>query len=171
VVEQAEYEIQETAGKMEIRKYPGMMLATVYGYSDNAAFGMLFDYIAGNNESKRKIPMTTPVISSEKIAMTAPVISNSQSFSFVLPRTYEANTAPEPIDKRIRIEQVPARRVAVIRFRGRATAKDLKARTSELIGFTTRLGLVTQGEPFLLRYNPPFTPGFLRRNELGIVLG
>lgn len=168
MTDSAEYEIEKNVNHIEIRKYPKMLLATVYGLSDNDAFGILFNYIAGNNKSKRKISMTVPVISSEKIAMTAPVISDRRSFSFVIPASYDLNTIPDPIDARTKIEEVPERRVAVIRFRGRAREKIRGQKTSELLTFIQGLGLKTRGEPFLMRYNPPFTPGFLRRNEIGI---
>ena len=112
--------------------------------------------------------MTVPVISSEKIAMTAPVISDRRSFSFVMPASFDMDTIPDPLDARARIEEVPERRLAVLRFRGYAGAKALSVRTSRLLRFTEANGLATRGEPFLMRYNPPFTPGFLRRNEIGI---
>jgi len=168
VVDSAEYEVEKAEDDIEIRRYPKMILATVYGHSDNDAFGILFDYIAGNNKSRRKISMTVPVISSEKIAMTAPVISDRRSFSFVMPASFDIDTIPDPLDARARIEEVPERRLAVIRFRGYAGAKALNLRTSRLLEFTEARGLATRGEPFLMRYNPPFTPGFLRRNEIGI---
>lgn len=164
----AEYETEKAVNHIEIRRYPKMLLATVYGLSDNEAFGILFNYIAGNNKPKRRISMTVPVISSEKIAMTAPVISDKRSFSFVMPADYDLDTIPDPIDARTKIEEVPERRIAVIRFRGYAREKTRGQKTSELLAFVQGQGLRTRGEPFLMRYNPPFSPGFLRRNEVGI---
>lgn len=168
VTDSVEYEVEKVEDRIEIRRYPMILLATVYGQSENVAFSILFDYIAGNNKSKRKISMTAPVISSEKIAMTAPVISDERSFSFAMPTSYNLETIPEPIDTRARIEEVPARRVAVIRFRGYASERAVKLKTAELMAFIKRLDLRTKGKPFLMRYNPPFTPGFLRRNEVGL---
>jgi effector-binding domain-containing protein len=168
VTDSVDYEVEKAEDRIEIRRYPKMLLATVYGCSDNVAFGILFDYIAGNNKSKRKISMTVPVISSEKIAMTAPVISDRQSFSFAMPASYNLETIPDPVDTRARIEEVPARRVAVIRFRGHASETAVRSKTTELRAFIKRLDLTTKGMPFLMRYNPPFTPGFLRRNEVGL---
>ena len=170
MVDSVEYEVERSEYGIEIRKYPNILLATVNGHSDNDAFGILFDYISGNNKPKRTIPMTTPVISSEKIAMTAPVISNNRSFSFVMPAGYDLTTLPDPLDPRVKIEAVQQRRLAVIRFRGYMRSKLLEKRTSMLLTSTRRLGLETRGKPFLMRYNPPFTPGFLRRNEIGIEL-
>jgi hypothetical protein len=159
VVDSAEYEVEKAEDDIEIRRYPKMILATVFGHSDNDAFGILFDYIAGNNKSRRKI------------SMTVPVISDTRSFSFVMPASYDMDTIPDPLDPRARIEEVPERRLAVMRFRGYAGARALGMRTSRLLEFTEGRGLATRGEPFLMRYNPPFTPGFLRRNEIGIEIG
>jgi len=168
VVDSAQYEVERNERDIEIRRYPKMILATVYGLSDNGAFAILFDYIAGNNKSRRRISMTAPVISSEKIAMTTPVISGGRSFAFVMPSEYAMDTLPEPGDARVKIEEVPERRVVVIRFRGYAGAKAIQRKTIELLESSKKLGIKTEGEPFLMRYNPPFTPGFLRRNEMGV---
>jgi len=168
MVDSIEYTVETREDKLEIRKYPRMILATVHGLSDNEAFGYLFDFISGHNRPKSKIAMTAPVISSEKIAMTTPVISNERSFSFVMPSEYSLASTPEPLESVVQTEEVPERRVAVIRFRGRTGAREVEARTSELLAELGKRQMKTSGEPFLMRYNPPFMPGFLRRNEVGV---
>lgn len=168
MVDSVRYEVERSENGIEIRRYPGILLATVYGHSDYDAFSILFDYISGKNKSKRSISMTAPVISSEDIAMTTPVISDERSFSFVMPAGYDLSTLPDSVDARIKIEAVPQRRLAVIRFRGYMRSRLLAKKTSMLLTSTQRLNLETRGKPFLMRYNPPFTPGFLRRNEIGI---
>jgi hypothetical protein len=164
------YEVTKEIGRVEIRRYPSLILATVYGLSDNQAFGLLFDYISGNNQSRRKIPMTAPVISSEKIAMTAPVLSTSGSFSFVLPREFTIETAPEPLDSRVVLEETPERTLAVMRFKGRANDRDVDAKSHDLLSILERARIQTIGEPSLMRYNSPFMPGFLRRNEVAVAV-
>lgn len=168
MTESLAYSIARTLEGVEIRQYTSVIIATVRGLSDDEAFGLLFDYISGSNRTRRKIAMTTPVISSEKIAMTAPVISGGNSFSFVMPSQYTMETIPEPLEGRIAIENVRERFVAVLRFKGRASRKDVEARTSEMLGVLAKNGIKTIGEPFLMRYNPPFMPGFLRRNEVAV---
>jgi hypothetical protein len=172
VVEEAPYEVLRELSGIEIRKYPSIMLATVHGLDDNDSFSLLFRYITGYNRSRRKIAMTAPVISgergSEKIPMTVPVVSSTNAFSFVVPSTFTPETIPEPADDRVRIEVVGERELAVIRFRGRAGSSSIDKRVSELKSVLAKNGLETKGEPFLMRYNPPFTPGFLRRNEIGL---
>ena len=168
MVEIAHYEVAGRIGEVELRDYPELILATVTGRSDNSAFRLLFMYISGENRTRKKIPMTAPVITSEKIKMTAPVISQTNSFSFVMPLEYKLEETPEPLDSRVGIQKIPARRVVVIRFRGYAREKSLNEVKSRLSSALQKNGIVTVGEPFLMRYNAPWTPGFMRRNEVGI---
>ena len=112
--------------------------------------------------------MTAPVITSEKIEMTAPVISDANSFSFVMPLNYKLEEIPEPLDSRIRIQKLPARRLAVIRFKGYARQKSVNEVKARLLSALQTSGIATVGEPFLMRYNSPWTLGFMRRNEIGI---
>ncbi len=166
------YELINTLGPVEIRRYPSLSLATVFAASDNVAFSILFDYISGNNEPNQLMDMTEPVISKrgtgEKIAMTAPVISTAGSFSFVLPLNYDGNTAPRPMDPRIKIEQVLSRLVAVVKFRGLAHERQVSAEEKILFDTLVANGLRPKGESFLMRYNGPFTLGFMRHNEIGV---
>ena len=116
--------------------------------------------------------MTAPVVSAlagaESIPMTAPVISGDNRFSFVLPASYTMETAPIPIDRHVELVPVPARTVAAVRFRGRATPHSVRHRIEALLEGLRGAGIRTVGSPFLMRYNPPYTPGFLRRNEIGV---
>ena len=173
MVESVEYTVEETFDGVEIRRYPRMILATVYGLPDDDAFSMLFSYISGQNTSQRRIAMTVPVVSAERgerIPMTAPVIAKGSSFSFVLPAEFTAETAPRPVDDRIRLEEIQQRRVAVLRFRGSTSEPKIRERTRELMVALGRKNLVASDEPFLMRYNPPFVPGIFRRNEIGAEL-
>lgn len=166
------YSVTETFRDIEVRAYPRMILATVLGRGDTGAFGLLFRYITGSNASQKTIPMTAPVVSegaaSERIPMTAPVLSDRDRFSFVLPPSYTMETTPLPLDPRVRLEPLPARRVAVVRFRGRANARVVRERTEALLRGLAQAGIQPIGSPFLMRYNPPYTPGFMRRNEIGV---
>ena len=168
MVETARYEVAGRIGEIELREYPELVLATVTGQQDTSAFRLLFSYISGQNRVRKKIPMTAPVITSEKIKMTAPVISDASSFSFVMPLNYKLEEIPEPLDSRIRIQKLPARRLAVIRFKGYARQKSVNEVKVRLLSALQKSGIATVGEPFLMRYNSPWTLGFMRRNEIGI---
>jgi hypothetical protein len=162
------YQDSGRKGEVEIRTYPAIHLATVQGLAEGEAFGILFQYISGNNTPGRAIPMTSPVITSKKIAMTTPVISNADAMSFVLPAEYRRDEVPEPLNSKIKIQEIPPRVLAVIRFKGRASDDDVAEVTGRLLKVLDSENIQTVGKPFLMRYNSPFTPGFLRRNEVGI---
>lgn len=144
------------------------MLIAQVDESAGSAFNQLFRYISGANKSKSKIDMTSPVISSEKIAMTSPVMSTANTMSFVVPYQYNMDTVPEPSNPRVSIIKVPERYVATVRFRGFAWKNEVKKQTQTLLDWLHEVEIKTIGSIFLMQYNPPFVPGFLRRNEMGI---
>lgn len=162
------YEVTDTVGEIEFRKYPPVVVATVESSGDNAGFSQLFSYITGKNSTQNSISMTSPVITSQQIAMTAPVVSSGTSMSFVMPPGMTRDEVPEPLDSRVRISTLPARDVAVIRFRGYARQNEVREAEERLREGLRNAGFETVGEPFLMRYNPPWTFGFLRRNEVGM---
>ncbi len=166
MVEEPRYEVVKTIDGVEIRKYPPMLLATVRGDSD--LFRMLFRYISGENKGNAKISMTAPVITPEKISMTSPVLTRGDKMSFVTPSSYTRETVPEPTDPRISIEELPQRTLAVLRFSGWAREATVEKKKQALLNKLTKHGLRPKGEAILMRYNPPFTPWFLRRNEVAV---
>jgi SOUL heme-binding protein len=168
MTESITYEETGGIGEVEFRRYPPIILATVSGADENETFMILFRYISGNNRPGRKVPMTAPVITPEKITMTAPVISDANTMSFVMPAAYRKEEVPDPLDSRISMQEIPARELAVIRFRGRASESDVVEVRERLLKTLEEAKVPTAGTPFLMRYNSPFTPGFLRRNEVGV---
>jgi hypothetical protein len=118
--------------------------------------------------NSEQIPMTAPVITSEQIPMTAPVVSGRHMMSFVMPEGKTLQEMPEPLDTRVQLTSVPPREIAVIRFTGYARRDDVEGVKTRLLDGLNRAGIATRGSPFLMRYNAPWTPGFLRRNEVGI---
>lgn len=167
MVETAVYEEIGRIGEIELRKYPSLIIATVTGYSENEAFGFLFRFISGQNRTKQKMAMTASVITSEKIEMTAPVVSEAASMSFIMPSRFSRDILPDPLDSQVRIHEIPAREVAVIRFKGYADEVSVTEVTTRLLSNLEKEGISVVGSPFLMRYNSPWTPGFLRRNEVG----
>jgi hypothetical protein len=162
------YSIKGTTGEIEFRQYPSLVLATTDNSQNDAGFNLLFAYISGSNKARDKIPMTAPVITSQKIPMTAPVVSNATSMSFVLPAGKTREETPDPLDSRVRIVTLPEREVAVIRFTGYASPQEVDAVTVRLQDGLKKAGIETVGESFLMRYDTPWMPGFLRRNEVAI---
>jgi len=172
MTESTSYEVLETFDGVEIRRYPTIIMARVSGLSDDMAFRILFRYITGGNKVRQDIAMTVPVISTgttyQRIAMTRPVLSDEESFSFVVPSLYSISTVPQPLDDRVKLVEIKPRKLAVLRFSGRMHREAVKAKETELLGAVNRRGLKARGEAFLMRYNGPGTPGFLRRNEVAI---
>jgi hypothetical protein len=168
MVETAKYKVARKIGDIEIREYPEMLLATVSGMEDDSSFGLLFNYISGANRGRKKLAMTAPVVSSERIAMTAPVVSGESFVTFVLPSHFTLENAPQPTDSRIRIHMQPVRIFAVLRFGGRSTEDKFKDQGKILLDVLSKNNIETRGGLFLMRYNSPFAPGFMRRNEVGI---
>ncbi len=173
MVQTIKYEVIKKLDKVEIRRYPSIVLAKVDN-SESDSFGLLFQYISGANKQKKKVKMTSPVVSqetSQKIKMTAPVLSdfsNSGYLAFVLPSEFDLETTPQPIDDRVRIETVPERTLAVLRFSGGWSEDHFKAKEEKLIAELLKGKIKTRGSIFTMLYNPPFTPSFLRRNEVAI---
>ncbi len=178
--EQASYQIAESNGRFEIRDYAPMIVAQgeFTGERNEAidkGFIVVAGYIFGKNISTQKIAMTTPVMqqSSEKIPMTVPVMqakgqNNSWTLSFVMPSKYTLQTLPIPNNPDIKLKELPAKRFAVIRFSGMWTKANLNKRTSNLQEFIKSKNLVIVSEPVYAFFNPPWTPWFLRRNEIMI---
>jgi len=168
MVEQAKYEVLKKIGKIEIRRYPHLVIARVDGYGDEG-FNLLFRFITGNNRQKSDIAMTAPVVS-EEIAMTAPVLSEKGSIAFIMPEGFMVETTPEPVDDRVKIVEIPERVVAALRFSGRWSNSIFKKKTEELLAEIENGGLKVAGQVFSMRYNGPFTPWFLRRNEVAVAV-
>ena len=167
MVEKAKYIVLEKTGDIEIRQYPEMILAVVDGY-DDSAFGLLFNYISGENTTKDKISMTTPVITSKKIKMTAPVISRDNYMAFVLPSSYNKDTVPTPTNPLVKINVQSKRTIAAIKFSGYSSDAKVEKMTKLLLNGLKKYEIKVKGVPFLMRYNSPFAPGFLRTNEVAV---
>jgi hypothetical protein len=166
MVKKAKYDVIKRIGKLELRRYGPLVIARTDGFGDGG-FNRLFRYISGANRRRSKVEMTAPVIS-ERISMTAPVMTGGGAMAFVMPEGYDMDTTPEPLDQEVMVVEVPARLLAVLRFSGRWTERAFEARSRELLGRVQETGLETRGEVFAMLYNPPFTPPFLRRNEVAV---
>lgn len=166
MVEQVRYEVLRKIGKAEVRRYPRLVIARVDGYGDGG-FNILFQFITGNNKQKSNVAMTTPVVS-ERIAMTAPVLSETDSLAFIMPEEFTFETTPEPLDGRVKIVEVPERVVVALRFSGRWSNLIFEKKSEELLAEIENAGLKIAGQVFSMRYSAPYTPWFLRRNEVAV---
>ena len=168
------FTVQRLVRGVEIRHYgPRIAAETTIDADEEKArsegFRRLAGYIFGGNTTKSKIAMTAPVAqqSSEKIAMTAPVAAQRDGsgqwvIRFFTPVEYTMETLPTPNDERVRLVDVPAETVAVLRYSGIASPAAVASHTGEL--------LTTLREPFSWFYDPPWTIPFRRRNEVVVGL-
>ena len=177
MAETPKYSVTRKENEIEIRQYPGYIQAEVavndknYKSAIENGFNPLAGYIFGNNISRQKIEMTTPVQASqpEKIAMTTPVtVSSTSSFNvaFIMPAEYTLETLPQPKDTRVKFTQLPARSMAAIRFSGFFRQESIQKNKQRLANWLEAQGIETEGGFIVAGYNPPWVPGFLARNEV-----
>ena len=177
-VEEAEYRVLQKDGVFELREYAASIVAETRVSADfedagNRAFRMLFRYIDGNNEAQQEIAMTAPVSQSpapQKIAMTAPVGQRREGdgwvVSFMMPAAYTMDTIPRPSDPSVQLRTIPAHRAVAIRYSGFWSEGRYREHLQELMAWIDRQGLEAAGDPVWARYDPPFKPWFMRRNEI-----
>ena len=174
--------VRSLTGGAELRHYPAHVVAEVktdgsFSSAGNIAFGPLFAYINGENRPRQTVAMTAPVVQSsgprERVAMTAPVVQQggddgSYTVAFVLPASMTEETAPEPSNPRVRLRTVPARLAAALAYSGRWSQASYEQHCARLRQALEIEGLAPVGSPRFARFDPPFKPWFLRRNEVVI---
>jgi len=158
---------------VEIRRYPRSVLVETTAPDNRTAFRRLFRYISGANTQREDIAMTAPVTTQrESISMTAPVRTDTDdgdvTMAFYLPETYTPETAPIPTNSDVRLVVEPERTVAVLRFSWYATAGRVDRQRKRLLETLSQRGVETRGRPELLQYNDPWTPPFMRTNEVAV---
>jgi hypothetical protein len=177
-IEEPAYEVIRSFGNVELRQYAAYVVAEVVldtsaEEAGGQAFPILAGYIFGKNKGAKTFAMTAPVTQTAepmRLDMTAPVtqaaVAGGMRVQFVLPKELTLATAPEPIDSRVQLRVVPAGTWAVIRYSGTWSQSNFSEHLLELKAALETAGVLTQGEPVLARYNAPFTPWFMRRNEI-----
>ena len=176
-IEEAKYDVIKKDNHFEIREYAPHIIA------ETVVEGNLED--AGKRHSKgffatfRRQPLSRqsgddgPCIptanggkNQDDCSVTQQRDKGSWVVSFMMPSSYTIETLPEPEDPRVSLRQVPARRMAAIRYSGFWSEKGYLRNKAELESWMNRMGLIGVSDPIWARYNPPFIPWFLRRNEI-----
>ena len=178
MTERQAYEVVQTYDDFELRRYAPHVVAEVvvrtpFEEAGNTAFRTLLGYISGQNRTASKVAMTAPVIQreSEKIAMTEPVEQRATSegayaVAFVLPAELTLERAPVPTSPDVQLHERPAVLAAARQYRGRWTQDSFEHHRAELDSAIRAAGLKPVGSPRWARFDPPFMPFFLRRNEV-----
>ena len=180
--EEPEFQIVRSIAGIEVRQYAAYTVAEVVvagpqGEAGNQAFPILAGYIFGKNKGEKRFAMTAPVTQAAvpvKLEMTAPVTQTATSggflVQFVLPKGVTVANAPEPLDERVQLREVPPAQVAVVRYSGFWSESNDSEHLAKLQTALRSAGLTWAGEPVYSRYNAPFTPWFMRRNEIWLHL-
>ena len=164
-IEEPRWDLLTTLGKVEIRQYePSIQAVTRLSSSRGTSTGFrrLAGYIFGGNEREQSIAMTAPV--QETLGQRRP------EMAFTLPAEYSMADLPAPKDSGVTLREVSGRTVAAIRFSGWATGRKVAQNKTELMAVLQEHGLKAAGVAVLNQYNPPWTPPFLRRNEVAVTI-
>ncbi len=175
--ERPKYSVEFSEPPCEVRTYAPTIVASVHvsGSRDeavSAGFRILARFIFGDNRAQEKIAMTAPVtqMAGTKIAMTSPVEQSKEGADwvvrFTMPAAYVLSTLPQPIDPRIQLLEVAPHRVAVVTFSGFWSDGNLQSHQAQLLQFLKSHQLTAVSAPVYAYYDPPWTPWFLRTNEV-----
>jgi hypothetical protein len=181
-IEEPRYTVVREYDGFEVREYAPYLVAEVVvpgpaEEAGNQGFRILAGYIFGKNKGERKIAMTAPVTQAPepaRIEMTAPVTQAAGSggyvVQFTMPGEYTLDTLPEPLDPQVKLKEVAGGRFAVIRYSGTWSERNYAEHLEQLERGVAAAGLRTTGSPIYSRYNAPFVPWFMRRNEIWLKL-
>jgi hypothetical protein len=181
-IDEPEFQVVRELEDIEVRQYAAYTVAQVIvtgpaGEAGNQAFPILAGYIFGKNKGNSEGAMTAPVTQAAvpiKLEMTGPVtqtaIASGFLVQFVLPKGVTVASAPEPLDARVQLREVSPSLVAVIRYSGFWSKSNYNEHLAKLQAALRAADLAWTGEPVYSRYNAPFTPWFMRRNEIWLHL-
>ena len=163
--EQPEYAVVSADEDFELRDYPALVVAEVsHSGSRERASGASFRRLAAYIFAQDR------PAGGDRIAMTSPVLQDETRpgewrMRFVMPSKYTLETLP-PAPSDITLTQMPARRMAAVRFSGNGSGRDLALMEARLRDWITTQGMLPAGEAEYAFYNAPMVPGPLRRNEV-----
>ncbi|MDD1752912.1 MAG: heme-binding protein [Methanotrichaceae archaeon] len=152
--------LNKLESNVEIREYPAQIWAIVKGRQQNEAFKILTDYIFGKNEQQTKIGMVVPFITFGS--------GEGREVALIMPNAYRLRTLPKPYRDDIKLESMAPKKMAVITFSGSVTPDTFDGNLRLLEEILKKHGTIWKEPPYLLQYNEPRTPPFMRRNEAAI---
>jgi hypothetical protein len=168
-LEQPKYTVVKKENNLEIRRYAKILTSSVkvegdQYYALRKGFQPLVRYIGAKERNSEKISMTAPVIQSVNDE------NGNWTISFAMPSKYSLDNLPQPENDSIYFQEIEPSLAAVIRFNGKADEKLLNLKTDILVSWVELNGYAKLSRPKFLFYNDPTTPGFLRRNEVMILV-
>lgn len=166
MTERAPFELIKDYGDFELRKYPTLMQIETQVTGDflsagNRGFQPLVRFIGGFNQKRQSIAMTAPVIQE-------PLAKDNHLVRFVLPAKMDKSMAPGAMDSSVKVIEVKEHLSAVRKFSGSWNQERFQKEGEKLLSSVAEAGLVSEGNLYWSRFDPPWKPGFLKQNEVAI---
>ena len=152
----APYTVVRSEGDFELRDYPALKLVetAMRDGGSGGSFNRLFRFITGGNDAGKKIAMTTPVF----------MAGGESTMAFVMPA--DLGKVPHPMEGSVTIREMPAGRFAVLRYSGARSPQQETEHLERLKAWVADQHLKASAAPVYAYFDPPWTPLFLRRNEV-----
>jgi hypothetical protein len=166
MTEQQPYDVIASHPGFELRRYPAHVVAEVVisGSFESAGisgFRPLVGYISSGG-----VAMTAPVLQEARDEVDDVTSARTHRVSFVMPADADVASLPVPADSRVVLREVPEHTAAATRFSGRWTAGSFRRHATALRDDVVAAGWQPDGPMRWARFDPPWTPWFLRRNEV-----
>jgi len=162
--EEPDYTVLKKESEIEIRQYKNFLTASIEieGNRKEAigkGFRFLFKYISGENKNKESISMTIPVMQKSSG-------NNKWNVSFVVPKKFDIKNAPQPDNVNIQLKNNSDLKVIAITFSGLFSDGNIQENETKLRNYIKEKGIKIEEPAIYAGYNAPWTPWFLKRNEV-----
>lgn len=166
MTEQQPYDVISEHPGFELRRYPAHVVAEVeiagsFESAGVSGFRPLVGYI-----SRGGVAMTAPVLQQALDEVDDVTAATRFRVSFVMPAGSDASSLPVPPDSTVVLAEVPEQVAAAARFSGRWSAGSFRRHAAALRSAVAAAGWEPDGPLRWARFDPPWTPWFLRRNEV-----
>ncbi len=167
MTEKLGYQVIENLGDFEVRLYPPHILVSTnesgsMSAAGSQAFRRLANYIFGGNNAGKSIAMTAPVLQAQK--------EDGFITSFVMPASMSMQNMPSSSDSSLSFSEQPGGKFAAVSFSGLASQPLFDSKAKSLNKQLTANNIQVAGPAIYARYDGPWTPFFLRHNEVLIPL-
>jgi hypothetical protein len=162
--EEPDYIVLKKESEIEIRQYKNFLTASIEMEGERKeaigkGFRSLFKYISGENKNKESISMTIPVMQKSSG-------NNKWNVSFVVPKKFDIKNAPQPDNANIQLKNNSDLKVIAITFSGLFSDGNIEENETKLRNYIKEKGIKIEEPAIYAGYNAPWTPWFLKRNEV-----